>query len=194
MGLYFLFGLIAGLAAGVIFSRGLSVRQRAAIPGAISVLCLPTGFVALLFSLLNSTAPSFAPRISVTGNAFNCVEHRLGKSSTYSFRVEPEHGEPLQIGTQIVVPPMCWKTSDYDAGGIYRITYLADTKRHPANEAIDIEVLTGRNAGWHKRLDARPFGLWLGTPAGGFLMFIGLYLTRDNKGREGSAAAPSTSV
>lgn len=194
MGLYFLFGLIAGLAVGAILCRCLGAEQCAAVPGAISVLCLPIGFIALIFSLLNSTAPSFAPRISVSGKASDCIAHRAGRSSTYSFRFEPEHGNPLQIGTRIVVPPMCWHTTAYDAGSTYRITYLDDTKRYPVNEAIAIEALTGRNAGWRNKLDARLFGFWLITPAGAMLMYLGLYFTRKTKDDAKSAAPHSPSA
>lgn len=194
MGFYFLFGFIAGLAAGAIVCRGLSAEKCAAVPGGISVLCLPVGFITLLFSLLNSTTPSFAPRITVTGKAFNCVRLGVGRNYARSFRFESENGGSIQIGTEIVVPPMCWQTSDYDAGSMYSVTFLDDAKRYPANEAIDIAVLTGRNTGWHKKLDARPFGFWLGAPAGGFLMFMGLYLTRNDKGGAKSGAEQASSV
>jgi hypothetical protein len=193
MGFYFLFGCIAGLAIGAIVSRGLTAEQCAVVPGVIAVLCLPVGFIAILFSLLNSTAPSFAPRISVTGKASDCVRLGAGRDYTRSFRFEPENGKLLQIGTKIVVPPMCWQTLDYEAGSTYHITFLDDAKRYPANEAIDIEVLTGRNVGWRKKLDARPFGFWLATPAGAMLMYLGLYFTRNTKGNAKSAGpqAPS---
>jgi hypothetical protein len=41
-------------------------------------------------------------------------------------------------------------------GRAFRVVYLEDSKRVLKNEAIDIEILSGKHAGFHDSLDARP--------------------------------------
>jgi hypothetical protein len=188
MGLYFLFGTLSGIVIGAVLASRLSAKKRAAIPIAIWMLCVLIGFGAVLFSLMNSTAPSFAHRITVTGKAFDCIRPTRSRDYRYFFTFQPESGGPLHIGSRIVVPPMCWTNSNFEAGSTYRIVYLDDTERDPANEAIDIQVLTGRNAGWQEKLDARPFGFWLATPAGAILGYLGLYAVRYKKTKVESGA------
>jgi hypothetical protein len=43
------------------------------------------------------------------------------------------------------------------------------------NEAIEIEILSGKDAGYHDSRDARPVGAWLGIPAGAAFGAFGLF-------------------
>ena len=61
--------------------------------------------------------------------------------------------------------------------------YLDDDQRVFKNEAIDIEILSGKNAGFHDSYDARPLGKWLGIPIGaalGIFGFVGLKYMKDD--------------
>lgn len=61
--------------------------------------------------------------------------------------------------------------------------YLDDDQRVFKNEAIDIEILSGKNMGFHDSYDARPFGKWLGIPFGtalGVFGFVGLKYMKDD--------------
>ena len=66
---------------------------------------------------------------------------------------------------------------------IFRVVYLKDDQRVFKNEAIEIEILSGRNAGFHDSYDARPFGKWLEISIGatlGAFGFAGLKYMKDD--------------
>jgi len=132
------------------------------------------GFAVAGFSGANSTMPSSAPRNTVTGEVQGCAEHVLGRSNyTYTFLLHGDGQNPIEIATRIK-PPLCWR--DYSSGSsadIYRVVYLDDPSRNLKHEAIRIEVLAGTHIGWTGSVDARPFGLWLGIPAGIVLILVG---------------------
>ena len=132
------------------------------------------GFALTGFSGANSTKPSSAPRITITGAAADCVEHRIGRGNySYSFFFTPTTGVPIELESRIKAP-LCWRDSQSGSDGrVYRVQYLNDPNRRLKNEAIRIDVLQGKNAGWHGSVDARPFGLWLCVPFGIILIVIG---------------------
>lgn len=136
-------------------------------------VCL-AGFACAGFSAPYTTLPSTAPHVSIKGVARDCVRHVVGRDNyTYSFQFEPFAGSPLNISTNIDAP-ICWNDSQRGMDGrVYRIIYLDDPTRNLKNEAIRIEVIAGQNAGWHKSVDARPFGLWLALPFGFGLIIVG---------------------
>lgn len=162
-------GLFAQMA--VFFPLG--AKRRASIPPAIWWLFVIAGAIACLYALVHSTAPSFAPRTTVVGRAFNCIEKRLGQSTKFSFHFVPDNGSPIDIETHIIMPH--WGNSAEFNGRAMRIVYLNDTTRDPRNEAIDITILKGDNAGWHDSRDARVFGAWLLIPLGGALGGFGYF-------------------
>jgi hypothetical protein len=57
---------------------------------------------------------------------------------------------------------------------VYKIDYLNSPDLDGEKEAIAISVLDGPDKGWHRELDARPFGLWLGMPIGAALSVLGM--------------------
>jgi len=57
------------------------------------------------------------------------------------------------------------------------------------NEAIDIEILSGRDAGFHESVDARPAGMWLAIPIGAALGTFGYFGLRYKKDDEASATS-----
>ena len=59
--------------------------------------------------------------------------------------------------------------------------YLQDRNRTLKNEVIDIEILSGKHAGFHDFVDATPAGAWLGIPVGAVLFSFGLFGLRYRK-------------
>jgi hypothetical protein len=134
-----------------------------------------------MYGLFHSTAPSFAPRISATGKAYDYVERRRGSDTYYGFRFVPDGGEPINIETEIILPG--WADPTIFNGRTFRVVYLQDSKRIPKNEAIEIEIVSGKHAGYHDSLDARPTGAWLGIAIGaalGAFGFFGLKYRKDD--------------
>jgi hypothetical protein len=156
------------------------------------LLCL-IGFALAGFSGANSTRPSSAPRITVTGIVADCIEHQRGKANiAYSFALVPTAGAPAKLESRIK-PPSCWQGSGtLSDASVYRAVYLDDPNRDLRNEVIQIDVMQGQSAGWHGVVDARPFGLWLGIPAGiGFIIVGGIGMVKNRKSTRDSSQASS---
>jgi hypothetical protein len=132
-----------------------------------------------MFALFHSTAPSFATRIMAIGKAYDYVDRKRGRDTYYGFRFVPNGGDPVNIETQIILPD--WSTPAIFDGRTFRIVYLQDSKRILKNEAIDIEILSGKHAGFHDSLDARTTGAWLGIPIGAVLSAFGFFGLRYRK-------------
>jgi hypothetical protein len=98
-----------------------------------------------------------------------------------------EGGEPTNIETEIILPD--WGTPANFDGRTSRIVYLEDSKRVLNNEAVDIAILSGKHAGFHDPLDVRPFGRWLGIPAGS--AFFGFGVTGLKYMNDGAKSAAS---
>ena len=130
-----------------------------------------------VFSAVNSTYPSFAPRVTIQGTVGNCTMVNIGsqrRPNYYaSFLVRRADGSSVHLQSNIV-GPMCKIDNHGPDQRIYRIIYLQDQKRPLGFEAISIEVLSGLDTGWHKSLDARPFGIWLGVLLAEFLGCMGI--------------------
>jgi hypothetical protein len=132
------------------------------------------GFAVAGISGAHSTRPSSAPRKTVIGRVQGCTEHEIGKGNfTYTFLLDSGVQNSVEIATRIK-PPICWSEDSSTSNlNIYRVVYLDDPTRDLNHEAIHIEVLSGRHTGWSGSVDARPFGLWLGIPAGILLIIAG---------------------
>jgi hypothetical protein len=168
-----------GAALAVFFP--LKAKRRACIQPLVWWLCLILGAIACMYGLFHSTAPSFATRITAIGRAYNHVEHKQGRDTYYGFRFVPDGGEPVNIETEIILPG--WANPAIFNGRTFRVVYLDDNNRALKNEAIDIEILSGRDTGFHESLDARPVGEWLGMPLGaalGAFGFFGLKYKKDD--------------
>jgi hypothetical protein len=85
----------------------------------------------------------------------------------------------VNIETEIILPG--WADRAIFDGRTFRVVYLQDSKRIVKNEAIDVEILSGKDAGYHDSLDARPVGAWLGTPIGAAFAAFGLFGLKDRK-------------
>jgi len=82
---------------------------------------------------------------------------RQGRATHSGFHFLPdEGGGPVDIETSIILPG--WAVPEVFNGRTFRVVYLQSSKRALKNEAIDIEILAGRDAGFHDSVDARPFG------------------------------------
>lgn len=77
-----LLGFVAALA--VFFPLG--AKRRANIPALAWMVCLVLGAGACFYGLSHSSAPSLAPRVTVTGIASEFVEKRAGRDSKFLFR------------------------------------------------------------------------------------------------------------
>jgi hypothetical protein len=179
-----LLGVVAALA--VFYPLG--AKRRAYIPHSVWWVCLGFGVVVCMYGLSHSTAPSFAPRITAVGKAYDHVELQQGRDTHYGFHFLPdEGGEPLDVETSIILPG--WAVPEVFNGRTFRVVYLQSSKRALKNEAIDIEILSGRDAGFHDSVDARPFGVWLAIPIGAALGAFGYFGIRYRKVDEISAAS-----
>jgi hypothetical protein len=177
----FIGSCLLGLAAAVAVFFPLGAKRRACVPPVVWWLCLILGVITCMYGLSHSTAPSFAPRITIVGKAFDHVEMRRGRDTYSGFRFVPDGGEPVNIQTQIILPD--WNTPAIFDGRSFRVVYLQDSKRILKNEAIDIQILSGKHAGFHDSFDARPGGVWLGVPIGaalGAFGFFGLRFMKDD--------------
>jgi hypothetical protein len=173
--------LVAVLSVIVLFVKNLIAKYTGA--GLVWALLCFAGFGLAGFSGANSTKPSSAPRVTVTGIVADCIEHQRGKGNfTYSFVLVPITGVPVELESRIKAP-LCWQgTGAASKGRVYRVVYLDDPNRNLKNEVVQIEVVQGENAGWHGAIDARPFGLWLGIPAGiVFIIIGGIGMVRNRK-------------
>jgi hypothetical protein len=132
-----------------------------------------------MYSLFHSTAPSFATRITAIGKAYDYSDRNRGKDTYYGFRFVPDGGDPVNIETEIILPD--WGDPTIFDGRTFRVVYLKDSKRVLKNEAVEIEILSGKHAGFHDSLDARPNGAWLGIPIGAALGAFGFFGLRYRK-------------
>lgn len=192
---------LLGIAAALAVFFPLGTNRRARIPTVEWWLCMILGAVTCLYGLSHSTAPSFATRITAIGKSYDYVERTRGrnpfKDTYYGFRFVPEGGEPINIETEIILPD--WATPAIFNGRTFRVVYLQDSKRILKNEAIEIEILSGKHAGFHDFLDARPAGAWLGIPVGAALGAFGFFGFRYRKddatfARYGTTGKPEVKV
>jgi len=186
-GIFMAFSLV-GMAVAYAVFYSLGAKRRARIPNFLWWVFLGLGIVASGYGLLHSTAPSFAPRITAVGKAYNYVELRQGRDRYSGFHFLPNQGgEPVDIETSIVLPG--WAVPEVFNGRIFRLVYLQSSERALNNEAIDIEILSGRDTGFHDSVDARPFGTWLAIPIGAALGAFGFIGLKYKKNDEISAAS-----
>jgi hypothetical protein len=163
----------------------LRAKRRAWIPPLGWWLSLILGALICFYAMSHSTMPSFSTRITTVGKAYDYMERDIHTGrhhdTIYGFRFVPEGGEPINIETEISLPDTAYPPI-FD-GRTFRIVYLADSKRIWKNEAVDIEILSGENTGFHDSLDARPAGVWLGIPVGAAFFGFGLaglgYMKKD---------------
>lgn len=163
-------------------------RRRAWMPPLAWWLSLGLGVVSFFYGLSHSTMPSFSTRITAVGKAYSYVQREIHTGyhhdTIYGFRFVPEGGGgggPFNVETEIILPDS-YHPEDFD-GRTFRIVYLKDSGRVMNNEAIDITILSGKNAGYHESLDARPFGSWLAIPIGAAFFafgFAGLKYTKSD--------------
>jgi hypothetical protein len=154
----------------------LRAKRRAWIPPLAWWFSLGVGVVIGFYGMSHSTTPSFSARITAVGKAYSYMEREIHTGyhhdTIYGFRFTPDSGEPINIETEIILPDT-YRPADFD-GRTFRIVYLNDSERVLKNEAIDIAILSGKDAGYHDSLDARPFGSWLAIPIGAAFATFGL--------------------
>jgi hypothetical protein len=179
------FCLLGAVAAAAVFLP-LGATRRAWIPPLGWWLFLIVGSVILFYGGSHSTVPSFAPRITAIGKAYDHFVRQRDSGTSYGFHFVPEGGSPITIETEISLP--YWGVPAIFNGQTFRVVYLDDANRTLKNEAIDIAILSGGNAGFHDSLDARPAGKWLAIPIGFALGIFGFSGLRSMK-RDAIAAA-----
>jgi len=91
----------------------------------------------------------------------------------------------VDIETSIILPG--WAVPQVFNGRTFRVVYLQSSMRALKNEAIEIEILSGRDTGFHDSVDARPGGVWLAIPIGAALGSFGYFGLRYKKDDEISA-------
>jgi hypothetical protein len=188
-----MFGLLgAGPALAIFFL--LRAKRRAWIPPLAWWLFLALGIVVFFYGLSHSTVPSFSRRITAVGKAYDHVDREIHNGShhdtVHGFRFVPNGGNPIDLETQIIFP--YWDAPAIFDGQSFCVVYLDDDQRAFKNEAIDVEILSGKYAGFHDSFDARPVGKWLGIPIGAALAafgFAGLKYMKDDAESAASADA-----
>lgn len=156
--------------------------------------CLIVGATIAMYGLSHSTAPSFAPRVTASGQASAFTEQRFGRNTKFVFRFVPEGGNPINLETQIIMPH--WGNAEVFSRRTLKVVYLKDSSRSVRNEAVDIGISSGDDAGWHDSLDARPFGIWLAIPVGAAIAgfgYIGIRYRKDDL-KATEAPVPTTSI
>jgi hypothetical protein len=176
---YFMMFSLIGIALGFVGFGYLKPARRADVPAFVWWLCIALAFVAFAIGISQCTVPSFAPRITAVGNAYDCLQIRQGRDSYFEFRFVPEQGSTVEMQTAIALPN--WRRPDIFDGRSLRVVYLDKVKRPLKNEAIDIEILSGAHAGFHDSVDARPAGKWLVIPLGGALLTFGIFGIKARK-------------
>ena len=191
----FIMWCLLGIGVALAVLLPLGPKRRACISPPAWWFCMVVGSVVCFYGMAHSTAPSFAPQVTVVGKATAFEERRYGRESKLVFGFVPEGGNPVDIETHIVVPH--WGNDEMFDRRTLRITYLNDTSRSVSNEAVDIAILSGPNSGWHDSLDARPFGIWLAIPIGAGIAGFGYmgirYRKDDLKAAESSETMSSIS-
>jgi hypothetical protein len=165
---YCLLGVVPGMVGFFV----IGAKRRSDIPPLAWWLCLIAGSVACFYGMFHATAPSFISPITVVGKAYDHVELRRGRDTDYGFRFVPDDGKPVNIETHIALPG--WASPEIFNGRQLRVRYLEDSDLGLKNEAIDVEILSGKHAGFHDSLDARPLGKWLWVPIGATIFIFGL--------------------
>jgi len=109
------------------------------------------------------------------GKVYNHVDREIRTGyhhdTVHGFRFVPSGKNPINLETQIILPD--WDTPAIFDGQSFRVIYLDDDQRTFKNEAIDIEILSGKNAGFHDSYDAFLVGKWLAIPIGAAMAAFG---------------------
>jgi hypothetical protein len=132
---------------------------------------------------LHSTLPSSAPRRQASGIITRIVDHKEGKSHTYTLELARPNEVDLQLQAS-ATPPFFAKGHD-----LVSVTYLDEkvTGRYP--RAIGFHVLTGPRAGYNDDVSADWFGPWLGVLIGPPCGFAALWVAFRNKRLRGKEQA-----
>lgn len=173
---HFMLCSLPGMAVGLAVFFSLGAKRRACVPPLAWWLCLVAGTAPFFYGLSHSTFPSLATRTTVVGKAYDYAERETHTGyhhdTIYDFQLVPEVGGPIHIETENSLPDSA-RPAIFD-GRTFRVVYLDDSKRTLKNEAIEIEILSGKHAGFHDSVDARPIGAWLAIPIGAALLGFGI--------------------
>lgn len=160
-----------GLIPTLVIFFALGPRRRAWIPPLAWWLSIAIGLLMLIYGDVHSTAPSFGKRVTLEGKLYDFVE-RGTRDSYFAFHFQPVTGKPIGMETQIFFPH--WGDPSIAAQRTFRVVYIQDGNLTLHNEAVDIEILAGPDAGFHDSLDSRPTGAWLFIPFGAILVSFGV--------------------
>jgi hypothetical protein len=135
----------------------------------LSLACIP---LAVVFAV-HSTVPSSAPRRIAVGTISWIVDHKQGRSHTYTLQFKTESG--LDLNLEAAATPLFFaKGTDRVA-----ITYLDEKRSYP--RVIEFRALTGPRAGYRTKVSADWFGPWLGVLFSAVLGIAALFRANRNK-------------
>src|ERR1700739_83726 len=181
--------LLGTVAAMAVFIP-LGAKRREWIPPLGWWLCFTLGLVVGSYGMTHATAPSFATRVTAVGKIHKYIERSAGRNSYFEFSFMPDDGNTINMRSNISFP--YWSDPSILDGRKFRLVYLQDSDRFMENEAIDLEIVSGRDAGFHYSLDARPVGIWLAIPIGAAFAIFGFAGLRYMKDDAVSAARMTT--
>jgi hypothetical protein len=129
--------------------------------------------VLAVFCAVRSTLPSSAPRRQAVGTISWILDHKHGRSHTYTLGFETEGG--LNLDFEAAATPLFFaKGRDKVA-----ITYLDEMRRYP--RVIEFRALTGPRAGYATSVSADWFGPWLGVLFSAVVGIAALFGANRNK-------------
>lgn len=111
--------------------------------------------IAAVVFAVHSTMPSSAPRHQAAGVISWIVDHKQGRSHTYTLGFRTENGSDLKLEAA-ATPLFFAERRDKVA-----ITYLEEQREYL--RAIRFQALTGPRAGEETEVNANWFGPWLGV-------------------------------
>jgi len=74
-----------------------------------------------------------------------------------------------------------WGNPSITAQRTFRVVYIQNGDLTLHNEAVEMEILSGPDTGFHESLDARPTGAWLFVPVGSMFICFGVFGLKSMK-------------
>ena len=149
--------------------------------GFVLYLLMWSCIISAVIFAANSTTPSSAPRRQSTGIITWIVDHKQGRSHTFTFGFTSDAGRELTLEAA-AIPLFFAENRDKVA-----ITYLEEKRPYP--RAIRFQALTGPRKGYETAVSADWLGPWLGVLFSALIGVASIIGANRNK-RSQKPAAP----
>lgn len=149
--------------------------------GFLMYLVMWSCMISAVIFAVHSTTPSSAPRRQSTGVITRIVDHKQGRSHTYTLGFTSDAGRELTLESA-ATPLFFAENRDRVA-----ITYLEEKRPYP--RAIRFQALTGPRKGYETAVSADWLGPWLGVLLSALIGIASIIGANRNK-RSKEPAAP----